>query len=232
MAWVGNALGIIGVTTGITATLAGVGASPEVFVQMLSSIAGGGLIGSIIAKRIAVADLPQLVAAFHSFVGLATVLTCVSTYMSEYAHLMTDPAAAVTKASLFLGTLIGGVTFTGSIIAYSKLQGILNSEPLLLPGRNLLNSGMLLANVGALGYYMTNPGYSADMSCLGTTALLSSTMGVTLTSAIGGADMPVVISILNSYSGWALAAEGVHVEQLSSHNLGHNDRLIWCHPLV
>ena len=205
---VGNALGIIGVTTGITATLAGVGASPEVFVQMLSSIAGGGLIGSIIAKRIAVADLPQLVAAFHSFVGLAAVLTCVSTYMSEYAHLMTDPAAAVTKASLFLGTFIGGVTFTGSIIAYGKLQGILKSEPLLLPGRNLLNGGMLLANVGALGYFMTNPGYSADMSCLGTTALLSSTMGVTLTSAIGGADMPVVISILNSYSGWALAAEG------------------------
>ena len=205
---VGNALGIIGVTSGITATLAGLGSSPEVLVQMLACIAGGGAIGSIIAKKIAVADLPQLVAAFHSFVGLAAVLTCVSTYMSEYAHLMTDPSAAVTKAALFLGTFIGGVTFTGSIIAYGKLQGILKSEPLLLPGRHLLNGGMLLANVGALGYYMTNPGYGADMSCLGTTALLSSTMGVTLTSAIGGADMPVVISILNSYSGWALAAEG------------------------
>lgn len=205
---VGNALGIFGVTSGITATLAGIGASPEVLLQMMSCIGAGGAIGTLIAKRIAVADLPQLVAAFHSFVGLAAVLTCVSTYMSEYAHLMTDPSAAVAKAALFLGTFIGGVTFTGSIIAYGKLQGILKSEPLLLPGRNLLNSSMLLANVGALGYYMTNPGYGADMSCLGTTALLSSTMGVTLTSAIGGADMPVVISILNSYSGWALAAEG------------------------
>jgi NAD(P) transhydrogenase len=205
---VGNALGIIGVTSGITATLAGVGTSPEVLVQMLSCIAGGGLVGSIIAKKIAVADLPQLVAAFHSFVGLAAVLTCISTYMNEYAHLMTDPSAAVTKAALFLGTFIGGVTFTGSIIAYGKLQGILTSEPLLLPGRHLLNGGMLLANVGALSYFMTNPGYSGDMSALGATALLSSTMGVTLTSAIGGADMPVVISILNSYSGWALAAEG------------------------
>ena len=205
---VGNALGIIGVTSGVVATLATVGASPEVLVQMMSCIGGGGLIGSIIAKRIAVTDLPQLVAAFHSFVGLAAVLTCVSTYMSEYAHLMTDPSAAVTKAALFLGTFIGGVTFTGSIIAYGKLQGILKSEPLLLPGRHLLNGSMFLANVGALGYYMTNPGYGADMSCLGTTALLSSAMGVTLTSAIGGADMPVVISILNSYSGWALAAEG------------------------
>ena len=205
---VGNALGIIGVTSGITATLVGLGTSPEVLLQMMSCIAGGGAIGAVIAKRIAVADLPQLVAAFHSFVGLAAVLTCVSTYMSEYSHLMMDPSAAVTKAALFLGTFIGGVTFTGSIIAYGKLQGILKSEPLLLPGRHVLNSGMLLANVGAMGYYMTNPGYGADMGCLGTTALLSSTMGVTLTSAIGGADMPVVISILNSYSGWALAAEG------------------------
>ena len=175
---------------------------------MLSCIVAGGALGTIIAKRIAVADLPQLVAAFHSFVGLAAVLTCVSTYMSEYAHLMTDPSAAVTKTALFLGTFIGGVTFTGSVVSYGKLQGILKSEPLLLPGRHALNGGMLLANVGALGYYMTNPGYAADMSCLGTTALLSSCMGVTLTSAIGGADMPVVISILNSYSGWALAAEG------------------------
>ena len=205
---VGNALGIIGVTSGLLATLASLGASPQVLTQMLSCIGGGGAIGTVIAKRIAVADLPQLVAAFHSFVGLAAVLTCVSTYMSEYAHLMTDPSAAVTKAALFLGTFIGGVTFTGSIVAYGKLQGLLTSEPLLLPGRHALNSAMLLANVGALGYYMTNPGYGADMSCLGTTALLSSALGVTLTSAIGGADMPVVISILNSYSGWALAAEG------------------------
>lgn len=205
---VGNALGIIGVTSGIVATLASVGASPEVLLQMMSCIGAGGALGTVIAKRIAVTDLPQLVAAFHSFVGLAAVLTCISTYMSEYAHLMTDPSAAVTKAALFLGTYIGGITFTGSIIAYGKLQGILKSEPLLLPGRHLLNSGMLLANIGAMGYFMTNPGYGADMSCLGTTALLSSAMGVTLTSAIGGADMPVVISILNSYSGWALAAEG------------------------
>ena len=205
---VGNALGIIGVSTGLVATLVSLGASPQVLTQMLSCIGAGGALGTIISKRIAVADLPQLVAAFHSFVGLAAVLTCVSTYMSEYAHLMTDPSAAVTKTALFLGTFIGGVTFTGSVVAYGKLQGILKSEPLLLPGRHALNGGMLLANVGALGYFMTNPGYASDMSCLGTTALLSSCMGVTLTSAIGGADMPVVISILNSYSGWALAAEG------------------------
>ena len=205
---IGNALGMIGVSSGITATLAGLGVSPAVLAQMFGCVAGGGLIGLIIARRVAITDLPQLVAAFHSFVGLAAVLTCVSTYMSEYSHLLTDPSAGITKAALFLGTYIGGVTFTGSLIAYGKLQGILSSEPLLLPARNALNMGMLAANVGAMGYFMTSPGFLPEMSCLGTTTLLSSTMGVTLTAAIGGADMPVVISVLNSYSGWALCAEG------------------------
>ena len=205
---IGNALGMIGVSTGITATLAGLGVPPAVFMQMFGCVGAGGLIGLTIARRVAITDLPQLVAAFHSFVGLAAVLTCVSTYMSEYPHLLTDPSAGVTKAALFLGTYIGGVTFTGSLIAYGKLQGVLDSEPLLLPGRNALNLGMLGTNIGAMGYFMIGPGYIPELSCLGTTTLLSSVMGVTLTAAIGGADMPVVISVLNSYSGWALCAEG------------------------
>ncbi|XP_033105685.1 NAD(P) transhydrogenase, mitochondrial-like [Anneissia japonica] len=205
----GNALGIMGVSTGMVATLMSLKASPELYTQMAGMIGVGGLIGSIIAKRVAITDLPQLVAAFHSFVGLAAVLTCVSTYMSEASAFAADPAhAAMTKLFLFLGTYIGGVTFTGSLVAYGKLQGLLKSDPLLLPGRNLLNAGLLAANVGALGYYMTNPGYFADLSALTTTGLLSSAMGVTLTMAIGGADMPVVITVLNSYSGWALCAEG------------------------
>ena len=204
----GNALGIIGVSTGIVCTLASLGVSNEVLAQMLGCIGIGGVIGTTIAKKVAITDLPQLVAAFHSFVGLAAVLTCISTYMSEYAHLAADPSGAVTKAALFLGTFIGGVTFTGSLVAFGKLQGMLSSNPLILPARHALNASMLAANVGAMGYYMTNPGFQGDMGALGTTALLSSVMGVTLTSAIGGADMPVVISILNSYSGWALCAEG------------------------
>ena len=205
---IGNALGMIGVSTGMVATFMSLGLSPQVMTQMLACIGSGGLIGSVIAKRIAVTDLPQLVALFHSFVGLAAVLTCLSTYMGEHAHLIADPSGGVTKVALFLGTYIGGVTFTGSLIAFGKLQGLLKSEPLLLPGRHALNAGLLATNAGALGWYMTNPGFNTEMSCLGTTAVLSSVMGVTLTSAIGGADMPVVISILNSYSGWALCAEG------------------------
>lgn len=204
----GNVLGMIGVSTGIVTTLISLGVSTDVLTQMLGCIGAGGLIGTVIAKRMAITDLPQLVAAFHSFVGLAAVMTCLSTYMSEYAHLASDPSGGVTKAALFLGTYIGGVTFTGSLIAFGKLQGLLKSNPLILPGRHLLNGSLLATNAGAMGYYMTNPGYEADMSCLTTTSILSSVMGVTLTSAIGGADMPVVISVLNSYSGWALCAEG------------------------
>merc|ERR1711976_661213 len=106
------------------------------------------------------------------------------------------------------GTYIGGATFTGSLVAFGKLQGLLKSDPLMLPGRHMLNLGLLLGNVGAMGWYMMDNSPSVGISMLGTTTALSSIMGVTLTMAIGGADMPVVITVLNSYSGWALCAEG------------------------
>jgi len=204
----GNALGIIGVTSGIAATLGLLQPSPEVLAQMAMTCGSGGLIGSVIAKRIEITDLPQLVAAFHSLVGMAAVLTCFSTYIDHFPTFATDPAATMIKTSLFLGTFIGGVTFTGSLIAYGKLQGILNSNPLMLPGRHALNAGLGLANVAAMGYYLMDPSMAVGMGMLGTTAALSGVMGVTLTMAIGGADMPVVITVLNSYSGWALCAEG------------------------
>merc|ERR1711863_163217 len=165
-------------------------------------------IGSTIAKRIEITDLPQLVAAFHSLVGMAAVLTCVATYIDHFPTFATDPAATMIKSSIFLGTYIGGVTFTGSLVAYGKLQGLLNSAPLMLPGRHALNGSLGLANVAAMGYFLMDPSFGVGISMLGTTAALSSVMGVTLTMAIGGADMPVVITVLNSYSGWALCAEG------------------------
>ena len=101
-----------------------------------------------------------------------------------------------------------GVTVTGSLVAYGKLQGVLNSAPLMLPGRHALNGGLLAANVGAMGYFLASPDYNVGLSMLGATSSMSALMGVTLTMAIGGADMPVVITVLNSYSGWALCAEG------------------------
>ncbi|XP_078600672.1 NAD(P) transhydrogenase, mitochondrial-like [Branchiostoma floridae x Branchiostoma japonicum] len=204
---VGNALGIIGIASGIAATLGIVDVSAETYMQMGAAMSVGGTLGAIIAKRIIISDLPQLVALFHSFVGMAAVLTCVATYLAHAPHWGDDPAT-IERIAQFLGTFIGGVTFTGSLIAYGKLQGTLKSDPLLLPGRHLLNGGMMTVNAAALGYFLMDPSMGAGMASLGTATCLSSVLGVTLTAAIGGADMPVVISMLNSYSGWALCAEG------------------------
>ncbi|XP_072381402.1 NAD(P) transhydrogenase, mitochondrial-like [Diabrotica undecimpunctata] len=204
----GNNLGIIGVTGGIAATLGQLSPTNEVLAQMAACLVAGGGIGTVIAKRIQISDLPQLVAAFHSLVGLAAVLTCVATFIHDFPTFAVDPAANVIKTALFLGTYIGGVTFSGSLVAYGKLQGLLKSNALLLPGRHALNSGLLLANIAAGGYLFYDPTMAGGLGALGTTAALSSVMGLTLTAAIGGADMPVVITVLNSYSGWALCAEG------------------------
>merc|ERR1711936_1398019 len=204
----GNALGMIGVSGGVACTLGQILPSHPVMAQMGIAAGAGALIGSTIAKRIEITDLPQLVAAFHSLVGMAAFLTCVATYIDHFPLLATAPDATLLKTSCFLGTYIGGVTFTGSLIAYGKLNGNLNSAPLMLPGRHALNGGLLAANIGAMGYFLMDPSFGVGISMLGTTAALSSVMGVTLTMAIGGADMPVVITVLNSYSGWALCAEG------------------------
>ncbi|XP_028401646.1 NAD(P) transhydrogenase, mitochondrial-like [Dendronephthya gigantea] len=204
----GNALGIIGISTGMAATIGSLNVSPEILGQMAAMCGIGGTVGAIIARRIAVTDLPQLVALFHSFVGLAAVLTAYSKYMIDVDVLATDPSGGVHKAAIFAGTFIGGITFTGSLTAFGKLQGLLDSNPLSLPGKNYLNGGMALANVGALAYYMQTNDLTPGMATLGATGVLSSIMGVHMTASIGGADMPVVITVLNSYSGWALCAEG------------------------
>uniref|UniRef100_A0A673N417 NAD(P) transhydrogenase, mitochondrial n=1 Tax=Sinocyclocheilus rhinocerous TaxID=307959 RepID=A0A673N417_9TELE len=204
----GNTLGMIGVASGIAATFGALKPSPELMAQMSAAMAVGGTAGLAIAKKIQISDLPQLVAAFHSLVGLAAVLTCVAEYMVEYPHFATDPAANLTKIVAYLGTYIGGVTFSGSLVAYGKLQGLLNSAPLTLPGRHALNATLMAASVGGMIPYMLDPSYTTGLTCLGSVSALSAVMGVTLTAAIGGADMPVVITVLNSYSGWALCAEG------------------------
>ncbi|XP_049460272.1 NAD(P) transhydrogenase, mitochondrial [Epinephelus fuscoguttatus] len=204
----GNALGMIGVAGGVAATLGALKPSPELLAQMSAAMAVGGTTGLAIAKRIQITDLPQLVAAFHSLVGLAAVFTCVAEYMIEYPHFATDPAANLTKIVAYIGTYIGGITFSGSLVAYGKLQGILNSAPLILPARHALNGTLMAASIGGMIPYMMDPSYTTGITCLGSVSALSAVMGVTLTAAIGGADMPVVITVLNSYSGWALCAEG------------------------
>lgn len=163
--------------------------------------------------------LLSIVTLFFSLVGVAAVLTCLATFMQDYPHLATDPGANIVKTSLFLGTYIGGVTFrfaairrginrtfklslfdfSGSLVAYGKLQGVLSSAPLLLPGRHALNAGLLAANVGAGAYFFMDPTLGGGLGALGSTAVLSSIMGVTLTSAIGG-KYSTVIQILQRIS--------------------------------
>ncbi|KAG7304471.1 hypothetical protein JYU34_011415 [Plutella xylostella] len=203
----GNYLGMIGVAGGIAATLGALTPSAEVLAQMVGVAGLGGLMGGAIAKKIEITDLPQLVAGFHSLVGMAAVLTCVATYMHDFPAMALDATATTLKTSLFLGTYIGGITFTGSLVAYGKLQGSLSSAPLLLPGRHWLNAGLLAGSLGCGGALLTMP-EQFGLPALLAAATLSGAQGLTLTAAIGGADMPVVITVLNSYSGWALCAEG------------------------
>jgi len=201
-------MGMVGVSTGVFAAAGALSLAPAVYTQMGLLAALGGAIGIQISRKVAITDLPQLVAAFHSFVGLAAVFTGVASYMVDAAHFATDPAAIVHMVAIYLATLIGGVTFTGSIVAFGKLQGFLSSKPLTLPGKNLLNMGMFTANMATFGYFLQNTDPHVGLICLAINTILSFLSGWHMTASIGGADMPVVITVLNSYSGWALCAEG------------------------
>ncbi|KAL2220356.1 putative nicotinamide nucleotide transhydrogenase [Thermoascus aurantiacus ATCC 26904] len=201
----GNILGILGVGSGILASLAAVGFSPEVLVQFGVLAGVGSVLGAIIGRRITPTELPQTVAALHSVVGLAAVLTSIGSVMADIAHV-----SILHMVTAYLGVLIGGVTFTGSIVAFLKLAGRMLSSPKILPGRHLINSSLLGANLAAMGAFVSMaPGSPAiAATCLGANTALSFLKGYTTTAAIGGADMPVVITVLNAYSGFALVAEG------------------------
>ncbi|KAL3472522.1 NAD(P) transhydrogenase beta subunit-domain-containing protein [Aspergillus californicus] len=202
----GNLFGILGVAVGILASLTAVGFSPEVLTQFAGVAGVGAVVGALIGRRITPTGLPQTVAALHSVVGLAAVLTSIGSVMAGVEDITT-----LHMVTAYLGVLIGGVTFTGSIVAFLKLAGRMSSRPLVLPGRHLINSTLLTTNVATMGAFITmapaNPVIAA--TCLGANTLLSFLKGYTTTAAIGGADMPVVITVLNAYSGFALVAEGL-----------------------
>ena len=201
----GNTLGMLGVGSGVLASLLAAGFSPEVLTQFGGLAAIGGILGFLIGKRITPTDLPQTVAALHSVVGLAAVLTSIGSVMADLTHV-----SLLHLVTAYLGVLIGGITFTGSIVAFLKLSGRLSSRPLMLPGRHFINSGLLATNVATMGVFVTMaPGAPLIAAgALAANAALSFLKGFTTTSAIGGADMPVVITVLNAYSGFALVAEG------------------------
>eukprot|EP00992_Anisonema_acinus_P000075 TRINITY_DN10023_c0_g1_i2.p1 TRINITY_DN10023_c0_g1~~TRINITY_DN10023_c0_g1_i2.p1 ORF type:complete len:504 (-),score=151.44 TRINITY_DN10023_c0_g1_i2:90-1601(-) len=203
----GNTLGVIGVGWGVFSALLymqGAHFAPEVFMQLAACAAIGGSAGLVIANRISPMDLPQLVAAFHSLVGLAAVLTCWSSHLAHAGTFATDPMGNIHLGAIFFGSVIGGITWTGSIVAYLKLNGDLRSEALNYKGRDAVNVAMLAATVGCLGqYFMTN-----ELTPLLAASAVSFVAGYHLVDAVGGADMPVCITVLNSYSGWALVCEG------------------------
>jgi len=202
----GNILGILGVSSGILASLGAVGFAPAVLAQFGIVAGTGALIGLMIGRKTTATDLPQTVAALHSVVGLAAVLTSYGSVMADIGDISTLHLVAG-----YLGVLIGGVTFTGSIVAFLKLAGRMSSKPIRIPGpRHLLNTSLLGANIATMGTFLAMAPGSPIIAaaCLTGNAVLSFVKGYTTTAAIGGADMPVVITVLNAYSGFALVAEG------------------------
>ena len=231
----GNVLGMVGMTIAVVTTLI---AHPPIIRRLVSdgsgdvmasssidwlgmaviavAIAIGGAIGWITARRIKMTDMPQLVAAFHSLVGLAAVLVGWAAYLSPQAFGIVDAAgiaaavdgqyaiSPVSRLEMGLGIAIGAITFSGSVIAFLKLAGKMSGAPILLPARHVINLGTLAAIIGLTGYFMTDQ----SLWIIATITILAFMIGFLLIIPIGGADMPVVVSMLNSYSGWAAAAMG------------------------
>ena len=201
----GNIYGILGMALAILATFAS--GEVENFKLLIALMLGGAVIGAVLAKRVEMTSMPELVAILHSFVGLAAVLVGVVSFIDPSDIELTGTNKLIHEIEILLGVFIGGVTFTGSLVAFGKLRGSLSGKPMLLPGRHLLNLGMLGASIW-LGAQFIDQGHDQALISLLIVMGISFVLGVHLIVAIGGADMPVVVSMLNSYSGWAAAAAG------------------------
>ena len=201
----GNRFGMVGMGIAIATTLAFIQIAS--FAEILIAIGIGAAIGIVTARRIAMTDMPQLVAAFHSLVGMAAVLVAASGFLAPEVLGIAGSDGIIHQASrieMGLGIAIGAITFSGSVIAFLKLNGNMSGSPIMLPGRHIINLATLASIIGLIGYFYT------DQSpwIFWTITALSFMIGFLLIIPIGGADMPVVVSMLNSYSGWAAAAMG------------------------
>ncbi len=203
----GNRFGMIGMAVAVVTTL--VTHDISNIVEILIAIAIGAVIGLVIARRIAMTAMPELVAAFHSLVGLAAVLVGWAAYLNPGAFglLVGDSIGAVSKVEMGLGIAIGAITFSGSVIAFAKLSGRMSGSPILLPARHVINLGTLAAII-VLTALFAMAGPAETMPLIIGLTVLAFVIGFLLIIPIGGADMPVVVSMLNSYSGWAAAAMG------------------------
>ena len=200
----GNIYGIVGMLIAFLATA--LSAQVTNYTTLIAAIIPAVIVGAILASRVAMTSMPELVAMLHSFVGLAAVLVGIGNYLQPDPNLV-GSEEFIHLIEIYVGVFIGAVTFTGSIVAFGKLRAIISSKPLMLPARHLLNIAMLVATI-YFGYvFMSAEGLTGLTPLLIMTGI-ASVLGIHLVAAIGGADMPVVISMLNSYSGWAAAAAG------------------------
>ncbi len=196
----GNVFGMVGMAIAVLTTLT---LTHNVTYILLAIVVGGG-VGAVVARRIEMTAMPELVAAMHSLVGLAAVLVAMSVFNNPAAYGIAVPLKASTLIELFIGTFVGAITFTGSIIAFGKLSGKLGSKPLRFVGQHWLNLLLAVVMIGfGIAFFITESW--TPFLIMTAIALL---IGVLLIMPIGGADMPVVVSMLNSYSGWAAAGIG------------------------
>jgi NAD(P) transhydrogenase subunit beta len=216
----GNTMGMVGMAIAVGVTLLTLGFTGALDPITLALLAGGVIIGggggALIAARVKMTDMPQLVAAFHSLVGMAACLVAVGAVYAPEAFGISDGLGGIKLQSIIelsLGVAIGAITFTGSVIAFAKLNGNMSGAPIILPARHLINIGLALGLVLLIGI-MVGSGGTATWAFWGIFAI-ALIMGATLIIPIGGADMPVVVSMLNSYSGWAAAALGFTLENIA-----------------
>ena len=209
----GNVYGMVGMTIAVLTTLALAVPSLTGFGLIVAGIAVGGGIGAVTARRIAMTSMPQLVAAFHSLVGLAAVLVAAAAVYAPESFGIGAVGAIHTQAiiEMSLGVAIGSITFTGSIIAFLKLDGRMSGKPIMLPMRHVVNAAIGIALVVLVAMMVT----TQSTTIFWLIVALSLLLGVLLIIPIGGADMPVVVSMLNSYSGWAAAALGFTLGNLA-----------------
>ncbi len=205
----GNVYGMLGMLIALVVTIC----SPQVkeFEILIAAMVLGGGIGAVLAKKVKMTAMPELVAVLHSFVGLAAVLVGFNSFLAPAQELV-GAAKIIHEIEICLGILIGAATFSGSIVAFGKLSGRLSGKPLMLPARHLLNLALGITALVLCYLFLTaKDAHTASGALTGITAL-ALLFGVHMVMAIGGADMPVVVSMLNSYSGWAAAATGFMLE--------------------
>ncbi|MEN8180270.1 MAG: NAD(P)(+) transhydrogenase (Re/Si-specific) subunit beta [Pseudomonadota bacterium] len=195
----GNYLAMVGMAIAIAATL--MGSEVKSYGFIIVAVAIGAVIGSVVAAKVQMTAMPQLVAALHSFVGMAAVLVAIGTYLNHAAAGTLNP---VMMGELSAGIIIGAITFSGSVVAFAKLQGLVSGAPVKFAGQHALNAGLAIAAVGFAVHF----GMTESVTSLILMTIIAFVLGFTLIIPIGGADMPVIISMLNSYSGWAAAATG------------------------